>query len=206
MDTSADPRPLVFVTVGTDHHRFDRLMDWVERWLGTVDPAEVRCVVQHGYSRPVAGAECVRLLAHPDLLGHLGQAAVVLAQGGPGSIMDARGCGVLPIVVPRVRRLREVVDDHQVAFTRRLAAEGLVVSVETEAGMVAALTRALANPSAFRVTSDTGEVEKTARQVDQLVAAAVAGPRTLSRVLPRIGQLLRSRSADPAGSLDPGAD
>ena len=31
----------VVVTVGTDHHRFDRLMSWVEQWLLTA-PADVK--------------------------------------------------------------------------------------------------------------------------------------------------------------------
>ena len=30
--------PLVFVTVGTDHHPFDRLIHWMDRWLELVGP------------------------------------------------------------------------------------------------------------------------------------------------------------------------
>ena len=49
-------RPVVLVTVGTTHHRFDRLMDWLESWL-QAHPNQVRMIVQHGTSRLPAGAE-----------------------------------------------------------------------------------------------------------------------------------------------------
>ena len=33
---------LVFVTVGTDYHPFDRLVDWIDRWVaGEADPPHV---------------------------------------------------------------------------------------------------------------------------------------------------------------------
>ena len=35
------------VTVGTDHHRFDRLMDWLERW-NTANPGAVRWTARGG--------------------------------------------------------------------------------------------------------------------------------------------------------------
>lgn len=43
-------KPLVVVTVGGDHHPFNRLMSWIETWL--LDEGDrVRCVVQHGSAR-----------------------------------------------------------------------------------------------------------------------------------------------------------
>ncbi len=38
--------PRVLVTVGTDHHRFDRLIGWVDRWAAA--HPEARVLVQHG--------------------------------------------------------------------------------------------------------------------------------------------------------------
>ena len=29
------PMPLVLVTVGTDHHPFERLIGWIDRWTPT---------------------------------------------------------------------------------------------------------------------------------------------------------------------------
>ena len=40
----------VLVSVGTDHHVFDRLMGWVEEWVAQA-PEGTSVVVQHGSSR-----------------------------------------------------------------------------------------------------------------------------------------------------------
>ena len=47
LDAAPRPRPLVFVTVGSDHHRFDRLVSWVDAWAAGRD---VDCVIQYGTS------------------------------------------------------------------------------------------------------------------------------------------------------------
>jgi len=168
------------VTVGTDHHRFDRLMDWLEHWNAS-RPGAVRWIVQHGSSRPLDGAENLDLLPRDGLLDLLRGADLVLTQGGPGGIMDSRACGTVPIVVPRLARLQEVVDDHQVAFARQLARGGLVVVAESEADLHAALDRAVADPDALAVGESTSDVSQTvarfAEAVGQLLARKPARAR-----------------------------
>lgn len=161
------------VTVGTDHHRFDRLMDWLEHWNAD-HPGAVRWMVQHGSTRAVAGAENVDLLPRDGLLDLLRGADLVLTQGGPGGIMDSRACGTVPIVVPRLARLDEVVDDHQVAFARQLARGGLVVVAESEAELHAALDRAVADPAALLVGESTSDVSQTVARFGDLVGDLLA--------------------------------
>ena len=156
------------VTVGTDHHRFDRLMDWLEHWNAD-HPGAVRWTVQHGSSRPLDGTENVGLLPRDGLLELLRGADLVLTQGGPGGIMDSRACGTVPIVVPRLARLDEVVDDHQVAFVRQLARDGLVVVAESEPDLHAALDRAVADPAALLVGESVSDVSGTVTRFADLV-------------------------------------
>jgi UDP-N-acetylglucosamine transferase subunit ALG13 len=118
------------VTVGTDHHPFNRLMDWAERLVAS-DPS-IALVVQHGTSTPPARATAHEILGLPDLEATLAAADAVVTHGGPGSIMDARASGHQPVVVPRERRFGEHVDDHQVLFTSRLAKAGEVHVARTE--------------------------------------------------------------------------
>jgi UDP-N-acetylglucosamine transferase subunit ALG13 len=54
--------------------------------------------------------------------------------------------GKRPVVVPRVQRLGEAVDDHQVPFARRAASAGLVTLVEDAAALAAALGETPAPP------------------------------------------------------------
>ena len=87
----------------------------------------------------------------------------------------------VPIVVPRQHRLGEHVDDHQVAFSRRLAADGGGIQLaETEAELHRLLDRVAAEPAAFR-SGPQGRATATAvrefgRLVDGLVGDQRAAP------------------------------
>ena len=161
------------VTVGTDHHRFDRLMDWLERW-NAGHPGAVRWIVQHGSTRPLAGADGFSMKPREELLELLRAADLVVTQGGPGGIMDSRECGTIPIVVPRLARLDEVVDDHQVAFVRQLAGRGLVVAAESETELHAALDRAVSDPASLVVGANTSDVSQTVARFGAAVAQLLA--------------------------------
>jgi UDP-N-acetylglucosamine transferase subunit ALG13 len=117
---------MIFVSVGTNEARFDRLLEAVE---GLGSGEEV--VVQHGPSpvRP-ANATCVPFLSFEEMTEHLARARVAVLHAGVGSVLAALASGSRPIVVPRLARHGEAVDDHQVGFGRRLHDEGLVVLVE----------------------------------------------------------------------------
>jgi len=116
---------VIFVTVGTNEAGFDRLLRAVERI--PQDDLVVQC--GHGAHRP-RNAHCVDFLSFGELVEHVRKADAVITHAGVGSVMVALGNGKTPIVVPRLHRFGEAVDDHQLDFARRLASNGLVVLVE----------------------------------------------------------------------------
>jgi beta-1,4-N-acetylglucosaminyltransferase len=123
---SAPPGSGVLVTVGTNEAPFHRLLHAVSG-LDADEPV----IVQHGASsvRP-DGAQCVAFLPFDELDELIRRARVVVCHAGIGSVAAALAQGRRPIVVPRVHRLGEAVDDHQVDFARRLEASGLATVVE----------------------------------------------------------------------------
>jgi len=182
---SASP-PLVLVTVGSDHHPFDRLVEWSEDWFARRAEGSARCFVQYGTSRPPGVAAGEAFVPHDRMQALMREAAVIVTQGGPMSIVEARGAGRVPIVVPRQSSLGEHVDDHQQAFCRRLAAEGLIRVPHSGAEAAALIDAALERPGEFAADEDreaTARVAATASRigalVDQLVAPAVSRPRVL---------------------------
>ncbi len=64
------------------------------------------------------------------LLEEVRRARVTVMHAGVGSMMAALTNGKRPVVVPRLARYGEAVDDHQVPLARRLEAAGLVTLVE----------------------------------------------------------------------------
>lgn len=123
----APPGSGVLVTVGTNEAPFDRLLEAVSG----LDRGGERILVQHGSSKvKPEGAECVDFLPFEQLDALTRSSRVVVCHAGIGSVAVALAHGRRPIVVPRLRRHGEAVDDHQVHFARRLEAAGLATVVE----------------------------------------------------------------------------
>ncbi len=115
---------MIFVTVGTHHDPFARLLDA----LGQLDPAEL--VVQYGPGQPPPGvARAEAFMPFEQMVELFGEAEKVVTHAGVGSILLARREGHTPVVVPRRHDLGEHVDEHQAELTRALAARGTVVPV-----------------------------------------------------------------------------
>lgn len=167
--------PTVFVSVGTDHLPFTRLVQWVEAW--DTRGVGVRFRVQHGYTRAPRGAETDVMLDHETLTDVLAQSDVVVCQAGPGSIMDARATGHIPIVVPRLPELGECVDGHQVLFAHRLADAGAVRIAETEESFRTLIEAAVSEPVSFRADPRSEDLSETVSRLNALVEELMRAPK-----------------------------
>lgn len=182
--------PLVVVTVGTDHHPFTRLIGWLDAWAR--DHPEVRCVIQHGMSPGPKYAEAIGTVGHATLIGLLGDASVIVSQAGPGSILDARRVGLVPIVVPRLSCLEEVVDDHQVAFADAMQRKGEVIVATSATEVADAIAGALADPSSVSRPPSAPTATKTAARIEEvLLAVSSARPQWID--LAKVRDLARAR-------------
>lgn len=169
----------IVVTVGTDFHHFDRLVEWIERWAGNnAGVAEV--TVQHGTTRAPRGCHTASMFTHPELVSLMKTADVVVVQGGPGGIIDALSIGIRPIVVPRRHDMGEHVDDHQVAFARFMGKRGEVLVAEDEETLAELLDRAVADRGAFRVPPREPRGPETARRIGEMIGALVGEPSKAS--------------------------
>jgi UDP-N-acetylglucosamine transferase subunit ALG13 len=178
----------IFVTVGTDHHQFDRLIGWVEGWTPPEGVA-VDVLVQHGATTAPVRARAVPFLSPAELRDVLTRADVVVTQGGPGGIMDARRAGRLPVVVPRLAALGEVVDDHQVAFTQHLAALGAIRRVTTREAFDRAMDDAVRDPSTVRCTPLADTAAAASRAVERVVCEVIAARRRRHGLIGRLPSL-----------------
>ena len=162
------------VSLGTDYHNFDRLLRWVDAYLE--ENPQVRCLIQHGHTAPIERGDNVKLLPAGELLDYYATARVVLVQGGPGSIKDARRVGAIPLVVPRRAEFDEVVDNHQVPFATMMEEQGQAVVVDDRQDLFDKLNLALANPSLFQSSHPyVPSPEISARQLREGLNALLEG-------------------------------
>ncbi len=166
--------PTVLVTVGSDHHPARRLLGAVSSWA-RARSGEVRVIAQRGPLGPLDGLEGDQFLPKDQLLSLMSSAAVVVCTGGPATIAECMATGRRPVVVPRRARLGEVVDDHQLAYTRRLAAEGAIVLVENVDELGEVVDRLLADTSALVLPQQrNAPVEEAHHAFRDLVEEAAA--------------------------------
>ncbi len=170
----SEPRPAeVFVTVGTDHHPFDRLIDAIDGWMTRRGGEEVAVFVQHGTSRPPRVAKGAGYVSHEEMDRRMREASAVVCHGGPGTIFDCLHAGRKPIVVPRRHASGEHVDDHQVRFARYMSGLGFVKLVESEAELGALLEASLAGSAEFLAPPDSDRLSGTTAAFEEIVGTTL---------------------------------
>jgi UDP-N-acetylglucosamine transferase subunit ALG13 len=141
MAQNTEERPLVFVSVGTDHHGFDRLLRMMAEWARS--HPDVTVLAQTGHTPSSEGLDAVAFMAPGELGDTLGRASAVVCHGGPSTIMEARAAGHIPIVVARDPQFGEHVDGHQLRFVGRIGDAGVIAGVQTADALASALDQAL---------------------------------------------------------------
>jgi UDP-N-acetylglucosamine transferase subunit ALG13 len=117
---------VIFLTVGTQFP-FDRLVRAVDEVLGrsAVEDEVFAQVGSRGY-RP-RHMEWVETLEREAFGQRVAGARALIGHAGTGTILTALEAGKPLLVMPRLRRYGEVVNDHQVATARKFAELGHVL-------------------------------------------------------------------------------
>lgn len=112
---------MIFVTVGTHEQPFNRLIEKVDDLVndGTI---KEKVVVQTGFStyKPQY-CEAHKMMSFDEMQQALRDARLVITHGGPSSFIEALQFGKVPIVVPRMEKYHEHVNNHQVEFVKLIA-------------------------------------------------------------------------------------
>jgi UDP-N-acetylglucosamine transferase subunit ALG13 len=149
---------VIFATVGSTQIRFDRFTRALEAL-----PVE-ELFVQHGpMGAPGGAGRAVAYMQFPEVVESMEAADTVVCHAGAGSILCALRAGHTPVVVPRLKRYQETVDDHQVEFSRALAADGKVIAVENLDDLATAVKSAPTRASA-RERSDLLPIQAAVRE------------------------------------------
>ena len=173
----------VVVSVGTDHHPFDRMLEWIAVAKQRLD---LSVLVQRGATAPRDGLESVDYVAAEELATLMRDADAVVCHGGPGTISLAQSVGRRPIVVARDPALGEHVDDHQMRYTARLANDGEIDTARSLDELVEMLS--VPRPTQDVVDHDeavAAAVAEFGSLVDRLLAGQLPKRRWRDRILVR---------------------
>ncbi len=119
---------MIFVTIGSSHFGFDRLIAEVDRLAGVgVLPDVVAQIGQTQYEPRHCFAQ--RFLTPAEIRAHMEQADFVICHAGCGTLEEGLHLRKKMIVVPRLGRLEEAPDDHQLEIARLLGAHNRILLV-----------------------------------------------------------------------------
>lgn len=112
-------KEMIFVTVGTHEQQFNRLVEYMDKWAAEHDE---KVVMQTGYSTyEPKHCEWSKLYPYQKMVEMVNEARVVITHGGPSSFIMPLQIGKTPIVVPRMKKYDEHVNDHQLLFCHQVA-------------------------------------------------------------------------------------
>jgi UDP-N-acetylglucosamine transferase subunit ALG13 len=116
---------VIFVTLGTHEQPFGRAIDMVAE---LADTGSEEILVQHGATpsrNDLDGVQWFDYLPWDDLSQRMQEAEAVITHAGVGSTVTAIQSGKKPVLIPRLARFGEHVDDHQLQLAERFEARGL---------------------------------------------------------------------------------
>jgi UDP-N-acetylglucosamine transferase subunit ALG13 len=120
---------MIFVTVGTDIHQFDRLIKAIDR---LVDQGEIKdkVIAQIGNcDYEPKNFEYFEFKPYEEVEKLTEESELVISHGGAGSIMLALEKRKPLIVVPRLIKYNEHVNDHQMELIQELEKQGKLFGV-----------------------------------------------------------------------------
>jgi UDP-N-acetylglucosamine transferase subunit ALG13 len=130
---------VIFVTVGAQM-AFDRLIGAVDAWAGERGRGDVFAQIGPSDLTP-RHIKWTNFLDPPAFRKRIVEAEAIVAHAGMGSILTALEHGKPILVMPRLGRLRETRNDHQVATAERFLEMGRIAVAMDETELPGALDR-----------------------------------------------------------------
>lgn len=120
---------MIFVTVGTDEHSFDRLVRKIDELLNN-KLIKDKVVFQIGNTKyePKNG-KWFRFETYDRIKELIKTSNIVITHGGAGSIITALMFGKKIIAVPRLKKYNEHINDHQLELVKQMEKENRVIGV-----------------------------------------------------------------------------
>ncbi len=109
---------MIFVTVGTHNQSFERLVKKADEIAEELDE---EVVIQRGHTPyEPEHASFFDFVSRSEMQNVVEKASVVVSHAGAGSIIFALAAGRPLVVVPRLKRYEEHVNDHQLELAKVL--------------------------------------------------------------------------------------
>lgn len=122
---------MIFVTVGTHEQQLNRLIEKIDKLIedGFINE---EVIIQSGFSTYKAkNCRCENIIPYFEMINNIKKARIVITHGGPATFIMPLQIGKIPVVVPRLKKFDEHVNDHQLDFAKLVKErQGNIILVE----------------------------------------------------------------------------
>lgn len=132
---------MILVLLGTQNNSFHRLLEEVEKNIenGTI---KEEVIAQKGYTKFESNK--IKLFDEvplEEMKKLINQSNIIITHGGVGSIITAITKGKKVIAVPRLKKYKEHVNDHQTEIVEAFNREGYIIGIQDVSELGDALRR-----------------------------------------------------------------
>ncbi|MGV8086568.1 MAG: PssD/Cps14F family polysaccharide biosynthesis glycosyltransferase [Candidatus Woesearchaeota archaeon] len=148
----------IFVTVGTSNYDFSRLLIELDK-IALIIP-NYKIIAQIGTNSYIPkNYTSYRMLNNKQMKKLYRESAIVICHSGVGSIMDSLENNCQTIVVPRYKKYKEHIDNHQLEIAKALQKKKYVTAVQN----IAHLKKAIINIGSkkTKINFEKGKAVKT---------------------------------------------
>jgi UDP-N-acetylglucosamine transferase subunit ALG13 len=122
---------MIFISYGTEKYKFDRLTIALENLIYDEKYSGESFIVQMGYSfknlNAINNIKSFDFCNNDDFNEYIKNADCIITHGGVGNIFTILKSNKIPIVIPRLKKYGEHVDDHQIQIVEELAKRKLII-------------------------------------------------------------------------------
>lgn len=130
---------LIYVTVGTCHFKFNRMLSRVKACLENLD-RDFDVILQYGSSVPVELPNCKKseaFLSREESEHLYQQADLIFSHTGIGSLFNSLKYNRPTVLVARLEKYQEFSDDHQLQIAQEIVKNDLVYLLDNDNESVA---------------------------------------------------------------------
>jgi len=166
---------MIFVTVGTTGHSFDRLMKKMDE-LAAEGDIEEEIVAQIGNTEyEPSNFSWFKFDDYEKIKGYMMKARIVISHAGAGSIYTALEFNKPVIAVPRQAQFNEHYNDHQIELAEALSKTGKCISVINIDELKNAITMAIPPVAGENIVKIKKRIENTVDLTDYTCIACNPG-------------------------------
>ena len=150
---------MILVLLGTQNNSFHRLLEEVQK---NIDNGKIKeeVVVQSGYTKfNSKDMKIFKLIDKKKLSKLQDKADLIITHGGVGSIISSLEKGKKVIVVPRLKKYNEHVNDHQVEIIESFNEKGYIIGLHDVSELGEALDK-VKNFIPQKYVKNTGKILK----------------------------------------------